>query len=56
MEDRDILGPRLYQRGLHGQPKIIVKTKLGTQDVSKFSASKTMVMKNFLRCLDKRHG
>ena len=34
LEDRDRLGPRLYRRGLHGQPKTIVKTKLGTQDVS----------------------
>ena len=34
LEDRDRLGPRLYRRGLHGQPKIIAKTKLGTQDVS----------------------
>ena len=24
VEDRDRLGPRLYRRGLHGQPKIIV--------------------------------
>ena len=31
LEDRDRLGPRLYRRGLHGQPKIIVRTKLGTQ-------------------------
>ena len=23
VEDRDRLGPRLYRRGLHGQPKII---------------------------------
>ena len=30
LEDRDRLGPRLYRRGLHGQPKIIVKTKLDT--------------------------
>ena len=36
LEDRDSLGPRLYRRGLHGQPKIIVKAKLGTQDVSQF--------------------
>ena len=36
-EDRDRLGPRLYRRGLHGQPKIIVKTELRTQDVSKFT-------------------
>ena len=28
VEDRDRLGPRLYRRGLHGQPKIIVKTKV----------------------------
>ena len=27
LEDRDRLGPRLYRRGLHGQPKIIVKTE-----------------------------
>ena len=33
-EHRVGLGPRLYRRGLHGQPKIIVKTKLGTQDVA----------------------
>ena len=46
LEDRDRLGPRLYRRGLHGQPKTIVKTKLGTQ---------TTVMENFLRSLDKRH-
>ena len=37
VEDRDRLGPRLYRRGLHGQPKIIVKTKPGTQDVSQFT-------------------
>ena len=61
LEDRDRLGPRLYRRGLHGQPKIIVKTKLGTQDVSQFTvttssnASKTMGRENFLRSLDKRH-
>ena len=62
LEDRDRLGPRLYRRGLHGQPKIIVKTKLGTQDVSQFTvdnimlnASKTTVMENFLRNLGKRH-
>ena len=30
-DDRVRLGPRLYRRGLHGQPKIIAKTKLGTQ-------------------------
>ena len=33
------LGPRLYRRGLHGQPKIIVKN-LGTQDVSLFTVGK----------------
>ena len=27
VEDRDRVGPRLYRRGLHGQPKIIVKKK-----------------------------
>ena len=37
LEVRDRLGPRLYRRGLHGQPKIIVKTKLGTEDVSQFT-------------------
>ena len=37
LEDRDGLGPRLYRRGLHGQPTIIVKTKLGTQDVAQFT-------------------
>ena len=37
MEGRDRLGPRLYRRGLHGQPKTIVKTKLGTQDVAQFT-------------------
>ena len=26
VEDRDRLRPRLYRRGLHGQPKTIVKT------------------------------
>ena len=34
LEDRDRLGPRLYRRGLHGQPKTTVKTKLATQDVN----------------------
>ena len=62
VEDRDRLGPRLYLRGLHGQPKTIVKTKLGTQDVAQFhsgqhhqNASKTTGMENFLKSLDKRH-
>ena len=27
VEDRDRLGPRLYRRGLHGQPKIIVMSQ-----------------------------
>ena len=45
MEDRDRLGPRLYWRGLHGQPKTIVKTKLGTQDVSQFT------VENIIECL-----
>ena len=36
------LGPRLYRRGLHGQPKIFVKTKLGTQGVSKFTVDNTI--------------
>ena len=41
-DDRVRLGPRLYRRGLHGQPKIIVKTKLGTQDVSQFTVVKIL--------------
>ena len=45
VEDRDRLGPRLYRRGLHGQPKIIVKTKLGTQDVAQFTVD------NIIQCL-----
>ena len=44
-EDRDRLGPRLYWRGLHGQPKTIVKTKLGTQDVSQITTD------NIIQCL-----
>ena len=44
-EDRDRLGPRLYRRGLHGQQKIIVKTKLGTQDVAQFTVD------NIIKCL-----
>ena len=50
VEDRDRLGPRLYRRGLHGQPKIIV-TKLGTQDVAQFTVD------NIIQCLkDKGYG
>ena len=45
-EDRDRLGPRLYRRGLHGQPKTIVKTKLGTQDVAHFTVD------NIIQCLN----
>ena len=45
VEHRDRLGPRLYRRGLHGQPKIIVKTKLGIQDVSQFTVD------NIIQCL-----
>ena len=45
LEDRDRLGPRLYRRGLHGQPKTIVKTKLGTQDVAQFTVD------NIIQCL-----
>ena len=45
VEDRDRLGPRLYRRGLHGQPKITVKTKLGTQDVAQFTVD------NIIKCL-----
>ena len=51
LEDRDRLGPRLYRRGVHGQPKIIVKTKDGTQDVSQFTVD------NIIQCLkDSGHG
>ena len=39
LEDRDRLGPRMYLRGLHGQPKI------GTQDVSQFTVD------NIIQCL-----
>ena len=45
VEDRGRLGPRLYRRALHGQPKIIVKTKLGTQDVAQFTVD------NIIKCL-----
>ena len=45
LEDSDRLGPRLYRRGLHGQPKTIVKTKLGTQDVAQITVD------NILQCL-----
>ena len=47
VEDRGRLGPRLYlyRRGLHGQPKTIVKTKLGTQDVAQFTVD------NIIQCL-----
>ena len=44
-DDRIRFGPKLYRRGLHGQPKIIVKTKLGTQDVSQFTVDR------FIQCL-----
>ena len=44
-DDCDRLGPKLYRRGLHGQPKIIVKTKLGTQDGSQFTVD------NIIQCL-----
>ena len=44
-EDLDRLGPRLYRRGLHGQPKTIVKTKLATQDVAQF------IVDNIIQCL-----
>ena len=46
LEDRDRLGPRLYRRGLHGQPKTIVITKLGTQDLSQFTVD------NIIQCLE----
>ena len=44
-EDSDRLGPKSYRRGLHGQPKIIVKTKLGTIDLSQFTVD------NIIQCL-----
>ena len=51
VEDRDRLRPRLYRRGLHGQPKTIVKTMLGTQDVAQFTVD------NIIKCLtDNGHG
>ena len=45
VEDRDRLEPRLYRRGLHGQPKTIVKTMFGTQDVAQFTVD------NIIQCL-----
>ena len=39
-DDRVRLGPRLYRRGLHEQPKIIVKRKLGTHDMSQFTVER----------------
>ena len=33
VEDRDRLGPRLYRRGLHGQPKTIVKTQFTVDNI-----------------------
>ena len=51
VENRDRLGPRLVSRGLHGQPKTLVKTKLGTQDVAQFTVD------NIIQCLrDNGHG
>ena len=44
-DDLDRLGPKLYRRGLHGQPKIIVKTKLVTQELSQFTVD------TFIQCL-----
>ena len=44
-DDRDRLGLKLDRRGLHGQLKIILKTKLGTQDVSPFTVD------NIIQCL-----
>ena len=43
--DRDRLGPKLYRRGLHEQPKIIVKAKLGTIDLSQLKVD------NVIQCL-----
>ena len=45
MEDRDRLGRGLHRRGLHVQPKTIVRTKLGTQDVAQFTVD------NIIQCL-----
>ena len=39
-DDRVRLGSRLFRRGLHGQPNIIVKTKFGTQDVAQFTVER----------------
>ena len=44
-EDRDRLGPKLNRRGLRGQPMIIVKTQLGTVDLSQFTVD------NIIQCL-----
>ena len=44
-DDRVRLGSSMYRRGLHGQPKILVKTKLGTQDVSQNTVD------NIIQCL-----
>ena len=41
-DDRDRLGPKLYR---NGQPKIIVKTKLGAIDLSQFTVD------NIIQCL-----
>ena len=43
--DRDRLGPELYRRGLHGQPKIIIKTKHKTINLSQFTVN------NIVQCL-----
>ena len=56
LEDRDRLGPRLCRRGLHGQPKTIMKTMLGTQDVSQFTVdNKDNGYGELPESLDKRH-
>ena len=44
VEDRDRLGPRLYRRGLHGQPKNIVRRVPGTQDAAQFTVD------NIIKC------
>ena len=45
VEDRERWGPRVYRRGFHRQPKIILKTKLGTEDVAQFTVD------NIIQCL-----
>ena len=60
-EDRDRLGPRLYRRGFawtaedHCVNEARHTRCVAVQWTTSSNASKTLVMKNFLRSLDKRH-